>query len=569
MTAFGIDFGTTNSVLGSFDGHSVQVVPIDDPPGEWATLGFDRLLPSVIATTPSGNWTYGWEAKRSPTRLDAVKRLLATEDSVSVGGTEILAEEAGAALFGRIRSGAAAAGVDFDQAVVTVPANSRGVARHRTRICAGLAGIETTWLLNEPTAAAMAFANRVGGDQTVLVVDIGGGTTDVTLLQVVDGMFMEQASSGVVRLGGIDFDRAILRNLESQIDGYEAWTEDRRQELRLNIELAKIRLSSQADVALQIPEVGPRRLSRHEVDRWLTPLFEKVDRPILGVVADAGMSLSEVDHLVLIGGGSKVPALRERIAHLVDREPTGGVDPMTAVAEGAALAAGIISGSSGSSVHVTTEHSLGLVVADPDVGTSFSVMIERNSTLPFSHTQTYVPWTDYQEEIELIVVEGDERRPLEDEDNIVLDGWSIRLPETRTKDEAAVEVTYSYDQEGLLRIRVVDRQTDAEIDFRTIAQVAGRDAPTLVEMHRRVEEMAAEVEPAGFPEPADPEFEIPDAVRTVLDRARTNVMPFVSDSDAATVGELADRLESAVGTQDQEPLKLELEQMLRKCSYLY
>src|ERR1700722_3876731 len=203
--SFGIDFGTTNSVLASVTSNGTDVFSLDDMlPGEWVNTGFDKVLPSVIGFDTSGTPIFGWAAKQqAASKLDAVKRLFATEDSVDIGGRSVKVEEAAAMFFRHIQSRAAAAGVleRVDRAVVTIPANSRGKARFRSKISAGLAGIEALALINEPTAAAMAHARSIGENQRILVFDWGGGTLDVTVLQATDGTFMEQSSKGVQRLG--------------------------------------------------------------------------------------------------------------------------------------------------------------------------------------------------------------------------------------------------------------------------------------------------------------------------------------------------------------------------------
>ena len=176
MSAIGIDFGTTNSVVAVHSPEGGDVLPIDSPPQEWAGLGFDKVLPSVIGVGSDQQATFGWQAKRQAThKLEAVKRLFATEDSVRIGGADYPVEMAAALLFARLKQGAEEAGSPLTRSVVTIPANSKGLARFRTKLCAGLAGIEVSALINEPTAAAMAHSISAGDDQTILVFDWGGG----------------------------------------------------------------------------------------------------------------------------------------------------------------------------------------------------------------------------------------------------------------------------------------------------------------------------------------------------------------------------------------------------------
>ncbi len=573
MTTYGIDFGTTNSALASCSAGTTTVIPIDSPPGEWRTEGFDRVLPSVIGVDPSGSWSFGWNAKQpGRRRLDAAKRLLATEDTVQVGTETLFVEEAAGALFGRIRDGGRAAGVEFDQAVITIPANSRGLARHRTRICAGLAGIETLALINEPTAAAMAFGAQVGDDERILVVDLGGGTLDVTVLHAIGGVFMEQASAGVQRLGGIDLDQEIARYVMDEVPGSSGWSKEMKQEFLLDVELAKIRLTTRTEVALPLPGGGSRTLTRAQVAGWLEPLVSRLDEPVREALNRAGMHLADVDHLLLIGGSCKMPAVRDRVVDLVRRDPAVGVDPMTAVAEGAAVAAAIIRGEYDASFFVTTEHSLGTTVKDPDFGTSFSVIIPKTSTLPAREVNSYVPVHDHQESVLIVVVEGDETRPLDDEVNVVLATWEVPVPNPGPVGEVSFELAFEYDTDGILHVSATDEQTGQVMYRADVGSITGRTPEDLVGMHSTVEGLRTEVDPDSLAStaadsPTTPD--LPPSVATALERARVKVAPMVSSDDAVRLGVLADALEAAVGTPDQDAALDELEQALRKWSYLF
>lgn len=213
MTAIGIDFGTTNSVVAVHNGSRVEVLDIDQPPPMWEPYGFARVLPSVMARDDTQRLCFGWEAKqRTLGRFDAVKRMFATQIDVATDdqGESLAVEEVATMLFAELRQRTLAKGIDASQAVVTVPANSKGRARHRTKLAAGMAGLEVLALINEPTAAAMAYAQKHPEARQLLVFDWGGGTLDVTLLQSIDGVFIEQSSSGLPRSGGIDFDNRIL-----------------------------------------------------------------------------------------------------------------------------------------------------------------------------------------------------------------------------------------------------------------------------------------------------------------------------------------------------------------------
>jgi molecular chaperone DnaK len=575
MTSYGIDFGTTNSVLSAYSSGTIDVIPIDKPPGEWEALGFAKMLPSVLGLDDAGGWHLGWSAKKpGRRRLDAVKRLLAAEDEGRVGDQTILVEEAAAALFTRLREGARSRGVEFDRAVVTVPANSKGRARARTKVCAGFAGIETMYLLNEPTAAAMAYGSQLGGDDKILVVDFGGGTLDVTLLHAIEGSFIEQASRGIGQLGGIDFDKEIATRVRSEVPA--PWDPDSAagQQFMLDVELAKVRLSNLDEVELPVPGQGSRRLTRREVAQWIEPRVSRVEEPIRQVLHDAGMTMSDIDHLVLVGGSCKVPAVRERVIDLVGREPARGIDPMTAVAEGAAVAAAILDGDFDGSFHLTTEHALGTIVRDPAPGQSFSVILDRNATLPADNEEVYVPVNDHQESIMVTVVEGDPSKPLDDDDTLVLSAFDVPIT-PRPFGESAFSIRYSYDREAILHVTVTDSLDGTVLLQETIGSRVGLSPQEMVQMHGRVEELVADAagNASSSPEPGAAEptsaASLPPEIELLLTRARDKVMPLVAEEEAERFRELADALESALGTPEESGAQEALESALRRYSYLF
>jgi len=380
--AFGIDFGTTNSVLARSTAGGVEAVPLDpDLPIEWANLEFDRVLPSVIGFD-GAEPTFGWAAKKQRSgRLEAVKRLFATDDSVTIGDRELKVEVAAAMFFRHIQQQAAAAGIAarLDRAVVTIPANSRGLARYRTKLSAALAGMEVLALINEPTAAAMAYAHAIGQNQRILVFDWGGGTLDVTVLQAFDGVFIEQAAKGVQRLGGLDIDAAFRAAVLPAIPGSADWDDEEHAAFRLDLERAKIELSRAAATPVPLPTGGFHQVTRALLEESVAALIQRTREPVDTCLRE---SPGRIDHLVLVGGSSNMPVVRRFVADIVGVEPSSGVNPMLAIAQGAAIAAGILQGTvTDLDFHVGTEHALGTVVhndSSPPEG-EFSVLIGRNT----------------------------------------------------------------------------------------------------------------------------------------------------------------------------------------------
>jgi molecular chaperone DnaK len=571
MTAVGIDFGTTNCVLAAFRSGRPEAIIIDSPPDEWAQMGFDKVLPSVFALNGQEP-IFGWAAKRSSDGLAAVKRLLATEESVGVGDQTVLVDEVVALMFGHMKQAAAGQGLDVDQAVVTIPANSRGPARYRTKICASLSGIEVLTLINEPTAAAMAFGLQATGEQTVLVYDFGGGTLDVTLLEAQDGTFFEQASKGIRKMGGLDLDRALGRKILETVPGHDSWTSAQKSEFWLAIERAKILLSSQEETNVELPNGEYHRVTRKAFEDAVRPLIERTRDPILQCLADMKMDPSGVDALVLVGGTSKVPAVRSFVADVLGREPDGKVDPMTAVGEGAAIAAAIMTGQLETSDYfVSTEHAMGTVVAD--FGTrsmEFSEIIGRNHKIPARESHTYKPIADYQEVLEVVVMEGDKQKPLGHEDNVVIWNGEVRIPEPRPIAEITIEFIFEYDQSGILYVTVNDLERDIVIqplDRMPITLGVTKDRKALVELAGRVNQAIDTGAVPATQSTSALQVDDREAEELVI-KARTKVIPFLDDAQAQTVQQLVDAVESAVNGQ-LDGAKQALETELRKYSYLF
>jgi molecular chaperone DnaK len=483
---YGIDFGTTNSVLARATGDRVEVLPIDDQaPEVWARYGFDRVLPSVIGAD-GGRAAFGWPMKLGVgERIEAVKRLFATADTVSLAGYDLRVEEAAGLFFRHLRSRAPG----LDRAVVTVPANSRGRARLRTKLAAGLAGIDVLALINEPTAAAMAHARVLGQDQRILVFDWGGGTLDVTVLQAFEGSFIEQSSKGVQRLGGLDLDAAFLARLMREIPGSADWTRTERDDFRLDLELVKVQLSSHPAVLVSPPGGGDLRVTRRQFEEAVRPLIERVRAPLEVCLAE---SPGRIDHLVMVGGSSRIPAVRRFVADVVGADPSDAVDPMTAVAEGAAVAAGILDGTiTDLDFWVGTEHALGTVVENARTHElEMSVLIGRNTKYPAqSLPQQYRPVADFQKEVRVEVIEGDPDKPLDHEDNVLLTQWLIGL-EPRPSDEAAIAIVFGYDLDGILHVVVTDVATERVMIDEQLSFDAGLDPAELAAMRERIERLS-------------------------------------------------------------------------------
>ena len=566
MTTFGIDFGTTNSVLASCTRGDISTVSLNDPPADWAALGFDRILPSVLAFNGNESMV-GWRAKTySGERLEAVKRLFATDDTVEVSGRAMASEQAGALIFKHLQQRAMNEGLTVDHAVVTIPANSRGIARMRTKIAAGLAGIEVAALINEPTAAAMAYGRLIGDDQRVLVYDWGGGTLDVTILHSIQGVFMERASKGIQQLGGIDIDEAFADHLKRSIRGSEYWDLPTQQAFMLDVERAKVWLSTNTLTNINTPGGRIIEVTRDEFTTVVRPFIERSRVPIETCLRDLG-SGAPIDHVVLVGGTSRIPAVRDFVAEVLQCNPMKGVDPMTAVAEGASLAAGILSGEvDDHDFFVATEHALGTIVLNTEVSEEqFSVLVPRNNMLPASATEYYSPVTDYQESVLVRVIEGDPDYPLDHPDNVILKDWEVPLVEPRPKDDVNLALSYNYDVDGILRVSVRDMKTQVILHDEELAFSTERKRE-LVGMRRSVDEWVT-----GDGNPSAGGMGVNDSLDSeslnLVDKVRQKIMPFVDEEEQRRLeGIIADLQNSKFDTRDE--CKNRLNGAIRENAYL-
>lgn len=568
MPAVGIDFGTTNSLVARLNGRRAEAIPLDEVPMQWAEAGFDRVMASVMSLKPDGSLSFGWEAKLdSGEKIEAVKRALAAQDAVEIGGQYVLVEELSAAFFARLREQAMRrSGIEFDQAVVTVPANSPGIARYRTRICAGMAGIQVLALLNEPTAAAMAFGHTLERDQNVLVVDWGGGTLDVTLLETVEGVFIEKSSKGVHRLGGKDFDSAFAAEIAGRVAGSDDWSRAERESFRRDVEWAKIRLSTQETARVPLPNGEFRDVVRADFEAVAKRLVERVGPPVRKCLSDMGMVPADVDALLLVGGTCKMPAVRRFIEEMIEKSAVSGVDPMTAIAEGAALAAGILTNAvEDTDFFVATEHALGVVVAHGD-RLKFSEIIPRNHALPVERSDVFSPVNDFQDFVMVRVIEGDPEEPLDSESNVLLREWSIPIDPPRPSSEAPFEVKFRYDIDGILHVDVTDVTADKVVSKDEVIFEAALDPAQMVEMSKRAQQIASGAALEGEP---SAQAGIQDMrAQESLAKARTRVLPFLDEEESGRLNELCSALENAQ-PHERAVAQENLDQFLRTYSYLF
>jgi molecular chaperone DnaK (HSP70) len=466
MTATGIDFGTTNSVAAQWNGEYVEVLEIGGQglDADWRRPGFELLYPSVVGTSSLRTGTlFGWEAKlRSEQAVEACKRMLREEPLVTIGGERFAATTAAAGVF-RAMAGAAEdeAATSIDEAVITVPANATGAARFRTREAARAAGITVRTLLNEPTAAAIAYAHSMEEEGEFLVFDWGGGTMDATLLLHDDGFFDEKASRGVNRLGGLEIDARLSRMVLDRAPATGRWTDSEKRKFALDIERAKILLSHQEYVRIETPDAAAVEISQQEFSDEIQDLINRALAPVEECLAQARIDPRDLTAVLMIGGSSQIPAVRTAVEEALECELVDSAlcDPMTAVAKGAAISAAAMNGELRSIIRVVNAHALGTVTKDSVGNRRFSSLIERNQRLPQQRTKSYVPTRDGLSRLTVEVWEGDPDRDVDHPDNVKLTELELVYPASGRAADSTFDLEYTYSKEGLLAVRATLQKT--------------------------------------------------------------------------------------------------------------
>ncbi len=463
----GIDLGTTNSCVAVYEGGEPTVIP--NPEGS-------RTTPSVVAFSKTGERMIGQVAKRqaitNPDRtVMSIKRKMGSDTKVSIDDKQFTPQEISAMILQKLKADAEAyLGTSVTDAVITVPAYFSDAQRQATKDAGKIAGLDVKRIINEPTAAALAYGiDKEGADQKIMVYDLGGGTFDVSLLEISDGVFEVLATNGDTHLGGDDFDHRIIDWMADQFqkDHGIDLRKDKMvlQRLRDAAEKAKIELSGMTTASINLPFItataeGPLHfeatLTRAEFDRITADLVERTIAPTKKALADAGLSASQIDKVLLVGGSTRIPAVQEAVKKFIGKEPFKGINPDECVAIGAAIQGGVLGGDVKDVLLLdVTPLSLGIET----LGGVFNRIIDRNTTIPVKKSQIYSTAADGQTSVEIHVLQGERDMA---SGNTTLGRFILDGIAPAPRGIPQIEVTFDIDANGIVNVTAVDKGTGKE-----------------------------------------------------------------------------------------------------------
>ncbi|WML25533.1 molecular chaperone DnaK [Neobacillus sp. OS1-33] len=488
----GIDLGTTNSCVAVLEGGEPKVIP--NPEG-------NRTAPSVIAFK-NGERQVGEVAKRqaitNPNTIMSIKRHMGTNYKVNIEGKEYTPQELSAIILQYLKSYAEDyLGEPVTKAVITVPAYFNDAERQATKDAGKIAGLEVERIINEPTAAALAYGlDKTDEDQTILVYDLGGGTFDVSILELGDGVFQVKSTAGDNRLGGDDFDQVVIDYLVDQFkkeNGIDlAQDKMALQRLKDAAEKAKKDLSGVTSTQISLPFItagaaGPLHLevtmTRAKFDEISAHLVERTMGPTRQALNDAGLTPKEIDKVILVGGSTRIPAVQEAIKKATGQEPHRGVNPDEVVAMGAAIQGGVITGDVKDVVLLdVTPLSLGIET----MGGVFTKLIDRNTTIPTSKSQVFSTAADNQTAVDIHVLQGE--RPMA-ANNKTLGRFQLSDIPPAPRGIPQIEVNFDIDKNGIVNVRAKDLGTNKEQQI-TIKSSTGLSDEEIQQMVREAEENA-------------------------------------------------------------------------------